>query len=143
MINGKRTTASPQKLGVDLRCCGGFWQRVSGSCPHDRSPDIPSSGFGKPRCLVHRLGSQEVAPRSRQRRLGTGTAEFAGETHVGYGKLDFPALNLTVVGSRPFSWVVRFGKMPILSRAVRSNEFKESTVQIVAAKSAAYETLIF
>jgi len=28
---------------------------------------------------------------------------------VGYGKL-FPELNLTVVGSRPFSWVVRFGK---------------------------------
>ncbi|MBW4524176.1 MAG: TIGR04168 family protein [Phormidium tanganyikae FI6-MK23] len=27
-----------------------------------------------------------------------------GKTHVGYGKLDFPNLNLSVVGSRPFSW---------------------------------------
>ena len=30
--------------------------------------------------------------------------EALGEAHVGYGKLDFPALGLTVVGGRPFSW---------------------------------------
>lgn len=27
-----------------------------------------------------------------------------GDTHVGYGKLDFPQFNLSVVGGRPFSW---------------------------------------
>ncbi|MER3434343.1 MAG: TIGR04168 family protein [Leptolyngbya sp. ERB_1_1] len=30
--------------------------------------------------------------------------DLLGETHVGYSKLDFPNLNLSVVGSRPFSW---------------------------------------
>ncbi|MBE7384186.1 MAG: TIGR04168 family protein [Leptolyngbya sp. SIO1E4] len=30
--------------------------------------------------------------------------DLLGEAHVGYGKLDFPALSLTVVGGRPFSW---------------------------------------
>ncbi|MBE9009878.1 TIGR04168 family protein [Pseudanabaenaceae cyanobacterium LEGE 13415] len=30
--------------------------------------------------------------------------DLLGEAHVGYGKLDFPNLNLSVVGSRPFSW---------------------------------------
>lgn len=30
--------------------------------------------------------------------------DLLGEAHVGYGKLDFPDLNLSVVGSRPFSW---------------------------------------
>lgn len=30
--------------------------------------------------------------------------DLLGEAHVGYGKLDFPNFNLSVVGSRPFSW---------------------------------------
>jgi uncharacterized protein (TIGR04168 family) len=30
--------------------------------------------------------------------------DLLGTADVGYGKLDFPELNLTVVGSRPFSW---------------------------------------
>jgi uncharacterized protein (TIGR04168 family) len=30
--------------------------------------------------------------------------DLLGRTHVGYGYLDFPALNLSVVGGRPFSW---------------------------------------
>lgn len=30
--------------------------------------------------------------------------DLLGETHVGYSKLDFPDLNLSVVGGRPFSW---------------------------------------
>lgn len=30
--------------------------------------------------------------------------DLLGEAHVGYSKLDFPSLNLSVVGSRPFSW---------------------------------------
>jgi uncharacterized protein (TIGR04168 family) len=29
--------------------------------------------------------------------------ELLGETHVGYGKLDFPELDLSIVGGRPFS----------------------------------------
>lgn len=30
--------------------------------------------------------------------------DVLGDVHVGYGKLDFPDLELSVVGSRPFSW---------------------------------------
>ena len=30
--------------------------------------------------------------------------DLLGEAHVGYSKLDFPDLNLSVVGGRPFSW---------------------------------------
>jgi uncharacterized protein (TIGR04168 family) len=30
--------------------------------------------------------------------------ELLGESHVGYGKLDFPEFSLSVVGGRPFSW---------------------------------------
>jgi uncharacterized protein (TIGR04168 family) len=68
-----------------------------------------------------------------------------GETHVGYGKLDFPALNLTVVGSRPFSWGGEVWKNAnFYQERFGVTNFKESTAQIVAAaKSAAYETLIF
>ncbi len=38
--------------------------------------------------------------------------DLLGTSEVGYGKLDFPALNLSVVGSRPFSWGETCGKMP-------------------------------
>jgi len=71
--------------------------------------------------------------------------DLLGETHVGYGKLDFPALNLTVVGSRPFSWGGSVWKNADFYRerfGVRS--FEESTTRMVAAaNSAAYETVIF
>lgn len=30
--------------------------------------------------------------------------DLLGNTHVGYGKLDFPNWNLSIVGGRPFSW---------------------------------------
>jgi uncharacterized protein (TIGR04168 family) len=30
--------------------------------------------------------------------------DLLGETHVGYGKLEFPDWDLTIVGGRPFSW---------------------------------------
>ncbi len=30
--------------------------------------------------------------------------DLLGEAHVGYGKLDFPQYNFSVVGGRPFSW---------------------------------------
>lgn len=71
--------------------------------------------------------------------------ELLGETHVGYGKLDFPTLNLTVVGSRPFSWggpVWKYGDFYQERFGVRS--FEESTARMIAAaNSAAYKTVIF
>ena len=71
--------------------------------------------------------------------------DLLDSAHVGYGKLDFPKLNLTVVGSRPFSWggsVWKNEKFYQERFGVKS--FEESTARMVAAaKSAAYETVIF
>lgn len=71
--------------------------------------------------------------------------DLLAETHVGYGKLDFPALNLTVVGSRPFSWGGSVWKYPdFYKERFEVTSFAESTARIVAAaNSAAYETVIF
>ncbi len=67
------------------------------------------------------------------------------ETHVGYGKLDFPHLKLTVVGSRPFSWGGEVWKNAEFYRErFGVISFAESAERIVAAAaSAAYETVIF
>ncbi len=71
--------------------------------------------------------------------------DLLGETHVGYGKLDFSALNLTVVGSRPFSWGGSVWKnADFYQERFRVRSFEESTTRMVAAaNSAAYETVIF
>lgn len=71
--------------------------------------------------------------------------DLLGETHVGYGKLDFPALNLTVVGSRPFSWGGSVWKNAgFYQERFGVTSFEESTARIMAAvDSAAYNTVIF
>jgi uncharacterized protein (TIGR04168 family) len=71
--------------------------------------------------------------------------DLLGECHVGYGKLDFPELGLTVVGSRPFSWGGAEWKNEEFYRnryAVHS--FQESTdLMAEAIREAAHNTLIF
>jgi uncharacterized protein (TIGR04168 family) len=71
--------------------------------------------------------------------------DLLGETHVGYGKLDFPALDLTVVGSRPFSWGGSVWKnADFYQQRFGVTSFAESTARIIsAADRAAYETVIF
>lgn len=71
--------------------------------------------------------------------------DLLGETHVGYGKLDFPALNLTVVGSRPFSWGGSVWKnADFYKERFGVTSFEESTARIMAAaNSATEETVIF
>ncbi|HCF29097.1 MAG TPA: TIGR04168 family protein [Cyanobacteria bacterium UBA11049] len=71
--------------------------------------------------------------------------DLLDSAHVGYGKLDFPELNLTVVGSRPFSWGGSVWKNEdFYQERFGVSSFEESTARIVAAaKSAAYETVIF
>ena len=71
--------------------------------------------------------------------------ELLGETHIGYGKLDFPQFNLSVVGSRPFSWGGSQWKNQDFYRARYGiNNFADSTTRIVAAAQAtAYDTIIF
>jgi len=71
--------------------------------------------------------------------------DLLGTSEVGYGKLDFPALNLSVVGSRPFSWGGDVWKNArFYQEHFGVTNFKESTVRIVAAaRSTAFDTVIF
>jgi uncharacterized protein (TIGR04168 family) len=68
-----------------------------------------------------------------------------GTAHVGYSKLDFPDLGLTVVGGRPFSWGGSEWKNKTFYRDWYGiNNFEESTARILAsAQSATQDTLIF
>ena len=71
--------------------------------------------------------------------------DLLGEAHVGYGKLDFPELGLSVVGSRPFSWGGPTWKHKRFYRSrFQVTSFEASTAKIVeAAAEAAHETIIF
>jgi uncharacterized protein (TIGR04168 family) len=53
-----------------------------------------ASPWGQSKCPYDRATEDRV-----QQQL-----DLLGVCHVGYGKLDFPELKLSVVGSRPFSW---------------------------------------
>lgn len=67
------------------------------------------------------------------------------EAHVGYNKLDFPTLNLSVVGSRPFSWGGKEWKYnEILQERYNVSNFEESRAKITeATQKTAYSHLIF
>lgn len=70
--------------------------------------------------------------------------DLLGAAHVGYGKLDFPHLNLTVVGGRPFSWGGSTWKNEVFYQSRYGiGSFEESTARIVsAACSARYQTIL-
>lgn len=71
--------------------------------------------------------------------------DLLGETHVGYGYLDFPELNLSVVGSRPFSWGGSDWKnKKFLQERFGVSNFEESIEHIVAAAAQTTQsTIIF
>jgi uncharacterized protein (TIGR04168 family) len=94
-----------------------------------------ASEWGRKRCPYDRKKEDRV-----QQQL-----DLLGEAHVGYGKLDFPDLNLSVVGSRPYSWGGEVWKnKEFYRKRYGVTSFEESIERIVAAvKSAAYETIIF
>lgn len=71
--------------------------------------------------------------------------DLLGEVHVGFSKLDFPQLDVSVVGSRPFSWGGSIWRNSQFYRdRYQIKNFAESTQQIVkSAKDAASKTLIF
>lgn len=68
-----------------------------------------------------------------------------GDSHVGYGKRDFPALGLTVIGGRPFSWGgPKWRHKTFYRKRFGVRNFQESIERIKAAiDAAAYDTLIF
>lgn len=138
-----------KQLGVDLVLfVGDFGNESVGVVRQVASLDIPkaailgnhdawytASDWGRKRCPYNREKEDWVKEQ----------LDLLGETHIGYGKLDFPALNLTVVGSRPFSWggeVWRNAEFYQQRFGVRN--FEESTKRIVSAvRTAAYETILF
>jgi uncharacterized protein (TIGR04168 family) len=71
--------------------------------------------------------------------------DLLGHTHVGYSYLDFPTLNLSVVGGRPFSWGSSEWKNAQFYRDRYGIEsFDESTERIAkAAASTSCDTIIF
>jgi len=69
--------------------------------------------------------------------------DLLGEAHVGYSKRDFPALGLSVVGLRPFSWGGPHWKNEQFYRdRYGIHNFSESVAQIMAAVQAAEEPAI-
>jgi uncharacterized protein (TIGR04168 family) len=94
-----------------------------------------ASDWGKQKCPYDRQKEDWVQDQ----------IDLLKETHVGYGKLDFPELQLTVVGSRPFSWGGDVWKnAEFYKERFGVTSFAESTAKIVAAaKTAAYDTVIF
>jgi uncharacterized protein (TIGR04168 family) len=71
--------------------------------------------------------------------------DLLGEAHVGFSKLDFPQLDVSVVGSRPFSWGGSIWRNSQFYRdRYNLKNFEESTQQMVkSAQDAASQTLIF
>lgn len=71
--------------------------------------------------------------------------DLLGITHVGYGSLDFPSLQLSVVGSRPFTWGGSKWKYPdFYQQRYGVNNFEESTAKIVeAVKQTSFDHIIF
>lgn len=141
--------AALKKLGVDLVLfVGDFGNESVEVVSTVASLDIPKAAvfgnhdawytateWGRKKCPYDRKKEDWV-----QQQI-----DLLDSAHVGYGKLDFPKLNLTVVGSRPFSWggsVWKNEKFYQERFGVKS--FEESTARMVAAaKSAAYESVIF
>jgi uncharacterized protein (TIGR04168 family) len=71
--------------------------------------------------------------------------DLLGEAHVGYGALDFPQLELAVVGSRPFSWGgSKWKHSDFYQEWYGVASFEESIDRIVsAATETVCDTLIF
>lgn len=137
------------QLGVDLVLFVGDFGNESVNVVREIAAlDLPKAGvfgnhdawysasdWGKQKCPYDRSKEDWVQDQ----------IDLLAESHVGYGKLDFPKLNLTVVGSRPFSWGGDVWKnAEFYQQRFGVTSFAESAEKIIAAaKSAAYETLIF
>jgi len=71
--------------------------------------------------------------------------DILGTSHIGYGKLDFPEFNLSLVGGRPFSWGGSEWKNTDFYRNLFGvSNFEESSAKMFAqAKQASCDNLIF
>jgi uncharacterized protein (TIGR04168 family) len=94
-----------------------------------------ASEWGKKKCPYDRSLEDRV-----QQQL-----DDLGIAHVGYGRRDFPELELSVVGGRPFTWGGQVWKSADFYRdRYGITDFQASTDRISqAAKSSPYQTIIF
>jgi uncharacterized protein (TIGR04168 family) len=71
--------------------------------------------------------------------------DLLGAAYVGYGKLDLPEFNLSVVGARPFSWGGSSWKNEAFYRdRFGINSFEESLDRIMTAvRETTHDTLLF
>jgi uncharacterized protein (TIGR04168 family) len=71
--------------------------------------------------------------------------DILGKLHVGYSYLDFPEFQLSVIGSRPFSWgSSKWKKEYFYKYRFGVHSFSESSQRIVdAVNQSKYETIIF
>ena len=71
--------------------------------------------------------------------------DLLGTSHVGYGKLDLPEYNLSVIGGRPFSWGGSHWKNSDFYRdRYNINNFAESTTKILeVVEQTTCDNLIF
>ncbi|MEQ8999343.1 MAG: TIGR04168 family protein [Coleofasciculus sp. B1-GNL1-01] len=138
-----------QKLGVDLVLfVGDFGNESVGVVQRVASVDLPkavilgnhdawytASAWGRKKCPYNR----------QQENWLHDQLEALGDVHVGYGYLDFPELQLSVVGARPFSWGGSAWKNQDFYRDWYGvNSFEESVERIVAAAQATdYNRILF
>ncbi|BAQ63358.1 TIGR04168 family protein [Geminocystis sp. NIES-3709] len=71
--------------------------------------------------------------------------DLLGITHVGYSSLDFPPLELSVVGSRPFTWGgSKWKYSDFYQHRYGVNSFEESTAKIVdGVRKTSFDHIIF
>jgi uncharacterized protein (TIGR04168 family) len=94
-----------------------------------------ATDWGRKKCPYNRAHEDRV-----QQQL-----DLLGKAHVGYGKLDFPNLDLTVIGGRPFSWGGGSWKHERFYREWYGvHSFEESATVIMSSLQAAdHNTVIF
>ena len=83
-----------------------------------------ASGWGRKKCPYDRSKEDWLQDQ----------LDILGDLHVGYSKLDFPQFNLSVVGSRPYSWGgPEWKNKGFLSDRYQVSSFKDSTEKIMSA----------
>lgn len=138
-----------QHLGVDLALfVGDFGNEAVEVVRSIAALDLPkavilgnhdawysASEWGRRKCPYDRQQEDRV-----QQQL-----DCLGATHVGYTYLDFPTLNLSVVGGRPFSWGGSDWKNgEFYQERYGVGNFTESTQRMVAAAQAAqFDTVLY